>query len=54
MMLLDVRVACGHATTAACLVLLSDPFYEFGPKLLLIVECFGIVKRIRSLGTVSA
>ena len=53
-MLLDVRVACGHATTAACLVLPSDPFYEFGPKLPPIVECFGIVKRIRSLGTVSA
>ncbi len=54
MKLLDVRANRGLATTAARLVLLSDPFRDFEPKLPLIAECFGIVERIHSLGTVTA
>ena len=54
MMLLDVRADRGHATTAARLVLQSDPFRDFEPKLPLIAECFGIVERIHRLGTVTA
>ncbi len=53
-MLLDVSVNCGHATTTVSLVLLSDLFRGFGPKLPLSAEGFGIVEKIHRLGTVSA
>lgn len=53
-MLLDVRAVCGRATKAECVVLLSDSFRDFGPKLPLNVKGFSIVERIYSLGIVSA